>query len=128
MRKKRCIFCASLNTKRYGTRSKKRKTSFSKRHLSYQRLHCHDCKRTFKPKQDYSINFSVQIKAWQLYYDSEASYRAVSRQYQRYRVVPAFSCRLKYPGYRSLGIGPKRRRSKCRLVSNCDQDADQISF
>lgn len=35
MRKKRCIFCGSLNTKRYGTRSKKRNTSFGKRNLCY---------------------------------------------------------------------------------------------
>lgn len=80
MRKKRCIFCTSLNTKRHGTRSKKRKTSFGKRTLSYQRWYCHDCKRTFRPGEDHPVNFSLQIKACQLYYDSEASYRAVSRQ------------------------------------------------
>ena len=37
MRKKRFIFCTSLNTKRYGTRSKKRNTSFGKRNRYYQR-------------------------------------------------------------------------------------------
>jgi len=80
MRKKGCIFCAGLNTRRYGTRSKKRKTSFGQRNLFYQRWYCHDCKRTFKPNRDHPINFSVQIKACQLYYDSEASYQAINLQ------------------------------------------------
>jgi len=80
MRKKHCIFCNSLNTKRYGTRSKKRNTSFGKRNLYYQRWYCNDCKRAFKPDQDHPVNFSMQIRACELYYDSEASYRAVSRQ------------------------------------------------
>ena len=80
MRKKRCIFCNSLNTKKHGTRSKKRNTSFGKRNLYYQRWYCNDCRRAFKPDQDHPVNFSMQIRACELYYDSEASYRAVSRQ------------------------------------------------
>ena len=100
MRKKRCIFCGSLNTKRYGTRSKKRNTSFGKRSLCYQRWYCNDCKRTFRPNQDHPINFSVQIRACELYYDSEASYRALSRQlgivpYRIFKIINALGANCK---------------------------------
>ena len=100
MRKKRCIFCGSLNTKKHGTRSKKRNTSFGKRGLCYQRWYCNDCKRAFKPNQDQPINFSMQIRACELYYDSEASYRAVSRQlgiapYRIFKVINALGANCK---------------------------------
>ena len=100
MRKKRCIFCSSLNTKRYGTRSKKRNTSFGKRGLCYQRWYCNDCKRAFKPNQDHPVNFSMQIRACELYYDSEASYRAVSRQlgiapYRIFKIINALGTNCK---------------------------------
>jgi hypothetical protein len=100
MRKKRCIFCGSLNTKRYGTRFKQRKTSFGKRNLYYQRLYYNDCKRAFKPNKDYPINLSLQIKASELYYDSEASYRAVSRRlgiapYRTFKIINALEANCK---------------------------------
>ncbi len=100
MRKKRCIFCNSLNTKRYGTRSKKRNTSFGKRNLCYQRWYCNDCKRAFKSNQDHPINFSMQIRDCVLYYDSETSYRAVSRQlgispYRIFKIINALGANFK---------------------------------
>jgi len=79
-RKKRCIFCSGLNTKRYGQRSKKRDTAFGKRNYSYQRWFCNDCRRVFRPLKNEAINFALKIKICDLYYDSEASYRAVHRQ------------------------------------------------
>ena len=81
-RKKRCIFCSGLNTKRYGQRSKKRDTAFGKRNYSYQRWFCNNCRRVFRPLKNEAINFALKIKICDLYYDSEASYRAVHRQFK----------------------------------------------
>ena len=80
MRKQRCIYCGCLQTKRHGQRIKKRKTSFGQRSLNYQRWYCNNCKRAFKPNTDTHINFGFKVKACELYYDAEASYRAVGRQ------------------------------------------------
>jgi len=70
-RKKRCIFCSGLNTKRYGQRSKKRDTAFGKRNYSYQRWFCNNCRRVFRPLKNEAINFAIKIKICDLYYDSE---------------------------------------------------------
>ena len=100
MRKRRCIYCGSLKTKRHGGRSKKRKTSFGKRVHCYKRWFCNNCKRAFKPGEDCSINFSLQIKACELYYDTEASYRAVSRRlgiapYRLFEIINALGVNCK---------------------------------
>jgi len=80
MRKKRCIFRASFNTTRHGIRSKREKPLFGKRNLSYQRWYSNNYKWTSKLEYYHLINFSIQIRACQLYYDLESSDRAVSRQ------------------------------------------------
>lgn len=80
MRRKRCIFCGGLNTKRHGSRSRRRRTAFGKKIHRYQRWFCNACARSFVPQPHTAINFSFKIKACELYYDAEASYRAVSRQ------------------------------------------------
>lgn len=100
MRRKRCIFCHSFDTKKYGIRSKKRRTYFGKRIYSYQRWFCNDCKHAFKPEQDNSLNFSLKIKACELYYDAEASYRAVSRRlgiapYKLFTIINALGANCK---------------------------------
>lgn len=100
MRKKRCVFCGSLNTKRHGSRSKSRRTSFGKKVHRYQRWFCNTCARAFIPQPHNSVNFSVKIKACDFYYDAEASYRAVSRQlgiapYRLFEIINALGANCK---------------------------------
>lgn len=80
MRRKRCLFCSGINTKKHDTRIKKVRTSQGPKPQRYKRWYCKDCKRVFRPSESKVINPSLEIKACELYYDSEASYRAVSRQ------------------------------------------------
>lgn len=80
MRKRRCPYCHSRNTKHHGSRWKRRNTAQGIKPLVYQRWYCNSCKRAFKTQHGTPVNFSLQAKACELYYDSEASYRAVSRQ------------------------------------------------
>jgi transposase-like protein len=80
MRKKRCPYCDGLNTKHFGFRTKRRKTAQGFKPLIYQRWYCNNCQRAFKPSKDEKINFGLKVKACELYYDAESSYRAVGRQ------------------------------------------------
>lgn len=80
MRRKRCPLCSRVNTKRHGTRTKIIRTSQGAKRSKYQYWYCKDCKKAFRPSKGQATNFSLQVKACELYFDSEASYRAVSRQ------------------------------------------------
>jgi transposase-like protein len=100
MRKKRCLFCGGINTKKYGIRSKTRITSQGKKREHYQRWFCNDCKQAFKPHKNNPINFSLQVKACELYFDSEASYRAVHRQlgiapYRLFKIIDTLGANCK---------------------------------
>ena len=102
MRKKRCPFCGRLNTKKYGKRSRKRRTTQGSKCYFYQRWFCKDCQRPFKPSRNNKgkINFSFKVKICNLYYDSEASYRAVHRQlgigpYRLFEIVNALGANCK---------------------------------
>jgi len=65
-------------------RSRKRRTTQGSKCYFYQRWFCKDCQRPFKPSRNNKgkINFSFKVKICNLYYDSEASYRAVHRQFK----------------------------------------------
>ncbi|UCE17337.1 MAG: transposase [Gemmatimonadota bacterium] len=100
MRRKRCIFCGNLNTRKHDKRTKKRATSFGKRECCYQRWFCKSCNRAFKPDEGHSINFSLKVKACELYYDRESSYRAVGRQlriapYRVFQIINALGANCK---------------------------------
>ena len=100
MRKKRCPFCGETNTKRHDSRSKKRRTDQGKKREYYRRWFCKVCNRPFTPTRIKAINFSLQIKACDLYYDSESSYRAVSRRlgiapYRLFEIINALGANCK---------------------------------
>lgn len=101
MRKRRCPFCSGLNTKKYGKRSERRRTSQGPKRRIYQRWFCKDCKRSFKPyPKKGKIDFSLKAKTCDLYYDSEASYRAVHRQlystpYTLFKIVNSLGANCK---------------------------------
>ena len=63
MRRIRCRFCSGLNTKKYGLRTKKIKTSQGIKPQKYQRWYCKDCKRSFRAVESTVINPSLKIKA-----------------------------------------------------------------
>jgi hypothetical protein len=100
MRKRRCIFCSSLNTKKHDVRSKTRRTYFGKRDYHYRRWFCNNCNRAFKPVKDNPVNFSLTIRACELYYDAEASYRAISRRlgiapYRLFKIINSLGSNCK---------------------------------
>jgi transposase-like protein len=71
-----------LNTKKIGFRSRVRATSQGEKNEQIQRWLCKDCLHSFSSHQqnDTTIQRSLIYKAIELYFDSEASYRAVGRQ------------------------------------------------
>lgn len=100
MRKKRCLFCGGTNTKKHDVRAKKRRTSQGSKREYHRRWFCKNCGKPFTPTRIKPVNFSVQIKACELYYDSEASYRAVSRQlgiapYRLFEIINALGANCK---------------------------------
>ncbi len=100
MRKKRCQFCQGTNTKKHDIRSKKRKTSQGRKVEPYHRWFCKDCNKPFTSTKIKTVNFSLQIKACDLYFDSEASYRAVHRQlgiapYRLFKIIDALGANCK---------------------------------
>ena len=104
MRRQRCLYCSGINTRRHCVRTRKIKTSQGVKLSKYQYWYCKDCKKVFKPKKSESITFSLKVKACELYYDAESSYRAVSRQ---------------------LGIGPYRLFNIIdTLGANCKSTLD----
>ncbi|MCX6355239.1 MAG: hypothetical protein NTZ78_10105 [Candidatus Aureabacteria bacterium] len=101
MRKRRCVFCSSFNTKKLGFRRKSRKTSQGIKPCFYQRWFCNDCRRAFKLwNKKQSCDFSRGIKACDLYYDNESSYRSVSRRlgiapYRLFEIINALGANCK---------------------------------
>lgn len=100
MRKKRCLFCGGTNTKKHDIRSKKRKTPQGAKRECYRRWFCNSCAKPFTPTRIETDNFSLKIKACELYYDAEASYRAVSRRlgiaaYRLFEIINALGANCK---------------------------------
>lgn len=100
MRHKRCPICSGLNTKRHGIRTKRIYTSQGSKPHKYQYWYCKDCKKAFRPSKGESINFSFKIKACNLYYDNESSYRAVGRRlgiapYRLFEIINALGANCK---------------------------------
>ena len=84
MKRKRCPRCGSLDTKRHGTYSPKVLTSRGERQRKIQRHFCLNCHKSFservEPKGTKRYEPSLILKAADLYFNAEASYRAVGRQ------------------------------------------------
>lgn len=73
-----------MTTKKHSFHTRRRKTSIGTIREKVRRWWCHNCERAFTPKVHRILkkthNKSIIYKAAQLYFNSEASYRAVSRQ------------------------------------------------
>lgn len=100
MRKKRCSFCLGINTKRHCIRTKRIKTSQGSKHSRYQYWYCKNCKRVFRPLKGELFNFSLKVKACELYYNAESSYRAVGRQlriapYRLFKIIDTLGANCK---------------------------------
>lgn len=100
MRKKRCPLCSRLNTKRHGIRSKTIKTSQGAKRTSYQYWYCKDCQKVFRPSFNAAINFSFKVRVCDLYFDAEASYRAISRRlgisaYKLFKIIDELGANCK---------------------------------
>jgi transposase-like protein len=84
MRRKRCPRCGSLNTQRRGSYSAKIVASWGKRQREIQRYCCLHCHSWFSEKTETKTTNryepSLILKAADLYFNAEASYRAVGRQ------------------------------------------------
>ena len=84
MGKKLCPGCGSLNTQRRGSYSAKTVASWGKRQRRIQRYWCLDCHKWFSEKAGIKSTKryepSLILKAADLYFNAEASYRAVGRQ------------------------------------------------
>ena len=84
MKRKRCPFCGSLNTEKRGQRRVPAVIARGPRIRKYRRYRCRDCAKWFsatkaaKGRKRYEP--SVILKAAELYFDAEASYRGVARQ------------------------------------------------
>jgi len=70
-RRVRCPYCHGLHTKRYGS------FSVNQGSKSHKRYYCYDCERTFT-----LWNHQLTEEAVRLYFDTQASYRAVGRTLQ----------------------------------------------
>ncbi|UCE17154.1 MAG: hypothetical protein JSV84_09620, partial [Gemmatimonadota bacterium] len=100
MRRKPCAFCSGKRAKLHDRRKRKVRTSSGKRIRTYRRWLCKDCNKSFTPTKIKPVNFSLQIKACELYYDSEASYRAIGRQlgmkaYHIFQIINALGANCK---------------------------------
>ncbi|HID02043.1 MAG TPA: hypothetical protein EYP18_02345 [Desulfobacterales bacterium] len=81
MKRKRCPRCGSLNTQRRGSYSAKRLTSRGERQRKVRRYYCVQCDTWFSERLGAKrYEPSLILKATDLYFNTEASYRAVSRQ------------------------------------------------
>ena len=84
MKRKRCPGCDSLNTQRYGSYLAKTSSCWGKRQRRIQRYYCLDCQTSFservESKSTKRYEASLILKAADLYFNAEASYRAVGRQ------------------------------------------------
>jgi transposase-like protein len=84
MQKKRCPNCRSINTQRRGSYRTESLKASGKRQRRIQRYYCLDCHKWFSErsgaKNTKRYEPSLILKAAELYFDAEASYRAVARQ------------------------------------------------
>ena len=84
MLKKRCPRCQSVNTQKHGSYQAKSLRASGERERRIQRYYCLNCHRWFseraEPKGTKRYESSLILKAANLYFNAEASYRAVSRQ------------------------------------------------
>ena len=84
MKRKRCPRCGSLNTQRYGSYLARTSSSWGKRQRRIQRYYCLDCQTSFSERAESKgtkrYEPSLILKAADLYFNAEASYRAVGRQ------------------------------------------------
>lgn len=89
-----------MATKKHSFHPRKRKTSIGLSKERVRRWWCNNCKRTFTPETHRTLkkthNQSIVYKAAELYFDSEASYRAVGRQL-KVRPYKVFQW-IDYPG------------------------------
>jgi len=84
MPKKRCPNCRSINTQRYGSYRTKSLRASGKRQRRIQRYYCLDCHTSFseraEAKSTKRYEPSLILKIADLYFNAEASYRAVGRR------------------------------------------------
>ena len=84
MKRKRCPHCKSLNTQRRGSYQTHATTIQGKRQRKIQRYYCLSCRKWFShrvnSKRTRRYEPSLVLKAADLYFNAEASYRAVGRQ------------------------------------------------
>ena len=84
MPRKRCPKCQSIHTQRYGSYQIKSLKASGKRQRGIQRYYCLDCDTSFseRARSGHTNRYesSLILKAADLYFDAEASYRAVARQ------------------------------------------------
>jgi len=84
MKRKRCPYCKLLNTQKHGSYQTKAITVQGKRQRKIQRYYCLNCSKWFSQragsKRTRRYEPSLILKAADLYFNAESSYRAVSRQ------------------------------------------------
>jgi transposase-like protein len=84
MKRKRCPYCKSLNTQRRGSYQTNATTIHGKRQRKIQRYYCLNCRKWFSHRVNSRkmrrYEPSLVLKAADLYFNAEASYRAVGRQ------------------------------------------------
>ena len=81
MKRKRCPNCQSLHTKKQGCYKISASTLWGKKQRKIQRYYCLDCQSTFSKRAEHKgYQPSLVLKAADLYFNAEASYRAVGRQ------------------------------------------------
>ena len=84
MKRKRCPRCGSLNTQRRGSYSTKTLTSRGERQRKIQRCYCLHCHTSFSERAGSKGSKRYEpcliLKAANLYFNAEASYRAVGIQ------------------------------------------------
>jgi len=84
MKRKRCPFCGSVNTEKRGWRRVTVVLARGRRVRKYRRYKCRDCDKWLSARKSTAgkrrYEPAVVVKAVRLYFDAEASYRAVARQ------------------------------------------------
>ena len=95
----KCPYCQSINTKRHGRR-------ITKKHGSHIRWYCKECQKNFTPWFN-----QLREEGTRLYFDTEASYRAVGRKLKvtpltAYRKIIALGLNSKSPLEVSLELKP----------------------
>lgn len=150
MPKKRCPKCQSINTQRYGSYRTMSLKAKGKRPIKIQRYYCLNCHTSFSeragPKGTKRYEPSLILKAADLYFNTEASYRAVSRQlhiraYQLFLWINELGKNCKsfeevvkelspqYTGYfLADGTSIPVQREKYQLLLTCDIRSQDIPY